>query len=115
MTVFQSRQDTQYLLDINPAYHNREQTDKVNAVDARWIDTQTGLYVNIFAARYNLTHPDGEGVLSWKDGYEVKDTYILPLRNTWFEDAPVKIPYRYRQLLVAEVGEDALTRTEYDE
>ena len=61
-----------YLLEINPNHINREQTDTLNRIDARWIDTETGLFIDITAARYNLTHPQGEGMLSCKDGHEFR-------------------------------------------
>lgn len=61
-----------YLLEINPHYLNREQSDKMNVIDARWIDTTSGLFIDITTARYNLTHPAGEGMISCKDGHEYR-------------------------------------------
>ena len=61
-----------YMLEVNPHYVNREQTDKMNVIDARWIDTATGLFIDITTVRYNYTHPAGEGVLSCKDGHEFR-------------------------------------------
>jgi hypothetical protein len=119
-----------YLLEVNPNYANREQTDSLNVIDARWIDTHTGLFIDITTARYNLTHPAGKGVLSCKDGHEYRvyyspssrlngtnsnqDTYIFPLRDTYFEGAPAKIPYAYKELLVAEYTDEALTLKEFE-
>ncbi|KAJ9149709.1 Protein MNN4 [Coniochaeta hoffmannii] len=102
-----------YLLEVNPNYSNREQTDVHNRIDARWIDTETGLFIDITAARYNLTHPQGEGMMTCKDGHEFRDTYVFPLRKTTFEGAPAMIPYRYKEFLVSEYGEDALNNTDY--
>ncbi|EPE10074.1 mannosylphosphorylation protein [Ophiostoma piceae UAMH 11346] len=102
-----------YLLEINPHYHNREQTDLLNAIDARWIDTVTGLFIDITTARYNLSHPAGAGMLSCKDGHEYRDTYLLPLHDTKFEGAPVKIPYRFQDMLESEYGIDALTDKDF--
>lgn len=61
-----------YLLEINPNYINREQTDKLNVIDARWIDMDSGMFIDITTVRYNLTHPEGEGILSCKDGHEFR-------------------------------------------
>lgn len=61
-----------YLLEVNPHYINREQTDKLNVIDARWIDMESGMFIDITSVRYNLTHPAGEGVLSVKDGHEFR-------------------------------------------
>ncbi|KAF3764470.1 hypothetical protein M406DRAFT_29237, partial [Cryphonectria parasitica EP155] len=63
-----------YMLEVNPNYINREQTDTSNVIDARWIDTDSGMFIDITTVRYNLTHPAGEGILSCKDGHEFRDT-----------------------------------------
>jgi hypothetical protein len=68
-----------YMLEVNPHYKNREQTDKLNVIDARWIDTESGLFIDITTARYNLTHPDGVGMLSCKDGHE----YLVRCVSHW--------------------------------
>ncbi|CAK7202573.1 mannosyltransferase [Sporothrix eucalyptigena] len=102
-----------YLLEVNPHYTNRDQSDWMNVIDARWIDTETGLFIDITTARYDPSHPAGEGILSCKDGHEYRDTYLFPLRDTMFEGAPVKIPYRFRDILEAEYTASALVRTDY--
>jgi hypothetical protein len=61
-----------YMLEVNPHYVNREQSDKLNVIDARWVDTTSGLFIDITTARYNYTHPAGEGMLSCKDGHEYR-------------------------------------------
>ena len=61
-----------FLLEVNPHYRVREPTDKLNIIDARWIDTVTGLFIDITAARYNLSHPRGEGMMGCKDGNEFR-------------------------------------------
>ena len=60
------------MLEVNPHYVNREQSDNLNVIDARWIDTTSGLFIDITTARYNYTHPAGEGMLSCKDGHEYR-------------------------------------------
>jgi len=103
-----------YMLEVNPHYVNREQTDKLNVIDARWVDTTSGLFIDITTARYNYTHPAGEGMLSCKDGHEYRDTYIFPLRDTFFEGTPAKIPFAYKELLEAEYKKKALTLTDFE-
>lgn len=103
-----------YLLEINPNYVNREQSDEHNLIDARWIDTVSGLFIDITAVRYNVTHPQGEGMLGSKDGHEYRDTYLYPLRETTFEGVTAKIPYKYKDFLVGEYGEKALTSMDYN-
>ncbi|PVH77291.1 hypothetical protein DL98DRAFT_423943 [Cadophora sp. DSE1049] len=103
-----------YMLEVNPHYVNREQSDKLNVIDARWVDTASGLFIDITTARYNLTHPAGAGMLSCKDGHEYRDSYIFPLRDTYFEGTPAKIPFAYKEVLEAEYKQKALTNTEFE-
>ncbi|ROV99290.1 hypothetical protein VSDG_03942 [Cytospora chrysosperma] len=104
-----------YMLEVNPNYVNRQQTDKLNVIDARWIDTDNGLFIDITAVRYDPDHPEGEGILYCKDGHEFRDTYLYPLRTTTFEGSPVKIPFKYKEILEAEYGTKGLVKTEYAE
>lgn len=108
-------QGRDYMLEVNPHYVNREQTDKLNVIDARWIDTDNGLFIDITAVRYNPSHPAGEGILYCKDGHEFRDTYLYPLRTTTFEGSPVKIPFKYKDILEAEYGAQGLANTDFAE
>ncbi len=58
-----------YLLEINPHYTIRGVEDKLNVIDARWIDTETGLFIDISTVRANYTaRAEGvEGALMCKD------------------------------------------------
>ncbi|KAK0115610.1 hypothetical protein ONS96_014057 [Cadophora gregata f. sp. sojae] len=103
-----------YMLEVNPHYVNREQSDNLNVIDARWVDTTSGLFIDITTARYNLTHPAGKGMLSCKDGHEYRDSYIFPLRDTYFEGTPAKIPFAYKEVLEAEYKQRALTNTNFE-
>lgn len=137
MSVFHYRtpripEGRDYMLEVNPYYVNREQTDKLNVIDARWIDTTSGLFIDITTVRYNLTHPDGDGILSCKDGHEFRvgkapwrhlierrltgaqDTYLFPLRTTTFEGSPAKIPFMYKEMLEAEYGTRSLVNTMFE-
>ncbi|KAL7939788.1 mannosylphosphorylation protein [Trichoderma chlorosporum] len=118
MTVYYYKYGTMdkgrfFQLEVNPYFVHRDQDDTSNVIDARWIDMQNGLYIDITAARYALNHEQGEGVLYDKYGHEYRDTYVFPLRDTTFEGVPCKIPYRYEEMLQAEYGRKSLTRTEY--
>jgi hypothetical protein len=42
-----------------------------------------------------------------------QDSYIFPLRDTFFEGAPAKIPFAYKELLESEYREKALYKTDY--
>src|SRR2546423_3686 len=76
MTIFHYRtpripNGRDYLLEINPNYVNREQTDRLNVIDARWTDTESGLFIDITTVRKNYTHPV-PGTLSCKDKHSYR-------------------------------------------
>jgi hypothetical protein len=102
-----------YLLDVNAMSWERERGDGMNIIDARWIDTENGLFIDITGL--SETRPDTEpGVWSCKNEhrYGVRDLY--PMRESVFEGVPAKVPYAYEKLLVEEYDDKALTLTEYE-
>ncbi|KAL1841617.1 hypothetical protein VTJ49DRAFT_6794 [Mycothermus thermophilus] len=108
---------SRYLLQIGPDATDREQASQTASLaDARWIDTTTGAYLNVYAVRYDLDDSEARGqrhgLLRTQDGSEVMDTTLFPLLGTTFEGVPVKIPRGYRDLLEEEYGPEALRRTE---
>lgn len=58
-----------YMIEVNPRYVNRGREDTLNKIDARWIDTDTGIYIDITTVRKNETDP-ASGVMSCKDGHD---------------------------------------------
>jgi hypothetical protein len=139
MTVYYFRYDAipngrSFLLDINPNFRHRGLDDWQNAIDARWVDMSSGLYIDITAARYTLLEEEGEGMLYDKSGHRYRvwketnyaslwhtrsadcyqDTYLYPLLDTTFEGAPAKIPYRYKEMLASEYSELSLTKTHFE-
>jgi hypothetical protein len=77
MTVFHYRSPRipdgrDYMLEVNPNYKVREQSDNLNVIDARWTDTVSGLFIDITTVRKNYSHPAGADILSCKDGHEYK-------------------------------------------
>ncbi|KAH7313662.1 LicD family-domain-containing protein [Stachybotrys elegans] len=102
-----------YLLEVNPHHTHRESDDGLNSVDARWIDMESGLYIDISAVRYAINHREGEGILYDKSGHQFRDTYLYPLRDTKFEGVAAKIPFMYEAMLVSQYGSDVLTNTEW--
>jgi hypothetical protein len=104
-----------YLLEVNPHYVVAEWTlDPGNVIDARWIDTSTGLFIDLTAVRKLAGHPSGPNVLGCKDGHQFDEGYVFPLRETYFEGQKAMIPWAYEEILVAEYGEDALSNTVYE-
>ncbi|PNY26673.1 Protein MNN4 [Tolypocladium capitatum] len=122
-----------FLLDINPHFTYRERDDLLNFIDARWVDMESGLFIDITAARYDPNHEAGEGMLYDKNEHEYRvsgdsgvlpramrrstdgrqDTYVFPLRDTTFEGVPAKIPFRYKEMLESEYGKSALTNRQF--
>lgn len=56
-----------YLLEVNPKYTDDSYEDYLNVIDARWIDTETGLFIDITAVR---PRAGKENVLCSKDQHE---------------------------------------------
>ncbi|KAF2671646.1 hypothetical protein BT63DRAFT_176220 [Microthyrium microscopicum] len=103
----------EYLLDVNSMSWERVRGDGMNIIDARWIDTKNGLYIDITGL--SETDPQtSPGIISCKNlhHYQMRDMY--PMRETTFEGVPTRVPYAYDKLLVEEYQEKALTLTEYE-
>ncbi|BAE58079.1 unnamed protein product [Aspergillus oryzae RIB40] len=65
-----------YLLEINPNYVFRSIEDKKNVIDARWIDTSSGLFIDITAVRPDdAKRKKGDtGALMCKDKHHFDET-----------------------------------------
>lgn len=105
-----------YLLEVNPHYTIRGIEDKLNVIDARWIDTDTGLFIDVSTVRKNYSaRAEGiQGALMCKDRHHYLEKDIFPLRDSFFEGIHVKIPFEYAWLLEEEYGKKALTLTKFE-
>lgn len=102
-----------YLLDINPAIGERERGNGLNIIDARWIDTRNGLYIDITGL--SETHPDDQpGVWACKNYHRYQTIDLYPMRETMYEGVPAKVPYAYDRILTQEYEEKALVLTEFE-
>lgn len=118
MTIFHYKtpripEGRDYMLEINPHYVVRDFSDNLNVIDARWTDTESGLFIDITTVRKLANNPNGPDILSCKDKHEYREDYIFPLRDSFFEGQPVKIPYAYAEVLAAEYGQGSLTNTDF--
>ncbi len=105
--------ERQYFLDVNPNYIERTRGDGWNIIDARWIDTRNGLFIDITGI--SETDPaDRPSVWSCKNEHDYRMADIWPLRESTFEGVSALIPFAYDQVLTAEYGAKALTVTEYE-
>ncbi|KAJ5084661.1 hypothetical protein NUU61_009240 [Penicillium alfredii] len=106
-----------YMLDVNPYYVVQSTEDKLNMIDARWIDMSSGLFIDITAVRKDeeRRRKGNPEALRCKDRHRYHASEIFPLRDSYFEDVPVKVPYAYTELLKREYGSKALAQTEFSD
>jgi hypothetical protein len=110
-----------YLLEVNPHYANISTHDKENVIDARWIDTSTGLFIDITTLHVQPsdrnTHPsptkENSVELYTKDQHAYSSSQMFPLRTTTFEGIAVHVPYNYEEILLEEYGPRAITHRWY--
>jgi hypothetical protein len=115
MTEYKSTSGTtrKFLLDVNPWIWERERGDGANVIDARWIDTQNGLFIDITGL--SETHPDTKpGVWVCKNYHRYNTADLYPMRETMFEGVVAKVPYAYDKILVQEYKEKALVVTDFE-
>jgi hypothetical protein len=98
-----------YLLDINPHYIEKDRGDGQNIIDARWIDTDNGLYVDITSVRER----NFPGVWSCKDGHRYDEPDLWPLMETVFEGIRAFVPSKSTDLLRAEYGAESTSREQF--
>ena len=104
-----------YLLEVNPHYTIGSEKDWANVIDARWIDMDAGLFIDITTLRRNKTAEEEgkKGFMMCKDKHRYMEQDIFPLRDSVFEGLPVKVPYAYTGLLEEEYGPKSLTKTDF--
>lgn len=105
-----------YMLEINPDYYHSTEFDRFNAIDARWIDMETGIFIDITAVKPNaeLRAQGQTGALVCKDRHKYNESDLFPLRDSKFEGVDVKIPYEYTWLLEEEYSKKVLTNTDFE-
>ncbi|KAH8678173.1 LicD family-domain-containing protein [Xylariales sp. PMI_506] len=100
-----------YLLDINPHYGDVTRGNGMNIIDARWIDTSNGMFVDITGL---MEREDRRpGVWSCKNHHRYKTTELYPMRQTEFEGVVAMIPYAFDKILVDEYGPKSLVTTDW--
>lgn len=100
-----------YLLEINPNFRNSSTDDNLNVIDARWIDTDTGLFLDLTTLRHNKSaEAEGtNGAMVCKDGHRYHYDDIYPLRETTFEGVPAKVPFAYTAVILEEYHQGAIS------
>lgn len=100
----------QYLLDVNPNHFERVYGNGLNVIDARWIDMQNGLFIDITGL--SEINPTKEpGIWSCKNSHRYRTRDLYPLRESMFEGVAALIPYEFDKILRQEYGRQALIST----
>jgi hypothetical protein len=104
--------EKRYLLDVNPHYSDRDRGNGQNIIDARWIDTSNGMFVDItgVAERDPQKRP---GIWSCKNFHRYRTRDLYPMRETEYEGVPATVPYAFERILVEEYGAKSLVMTEW--
>ena len=107
------RENRTYLLDVNPFATRVGRGTGQNFIDARWIDVETGMFVDITGLVER--DPRGQpGVWSCKNYHGYQPDELFPLRETEFEGVPAMVPWKYEGILVGEYGAKSLVVTEWE-
>lgn len=98
--------DERYLVDVNGQIANRSYS-RTNTVDARFIDTKSGLLIDITALAFNSTQAKFVGC---KNRHYHSVTDITPLHLTELEGVPAWRPHETIKMLCEEYGCDSMTK-----
>lgn len=101
-----------YLLDINPHYAALTKGNGANIIDARWIDTSNGMFIDITGLR-ERDPQKSPGVWSCKNNHRYRTGELWPLRRTEFEGVQAWIPYAFDKVLTDEYGPKSLVVEEW--
>ncbi|KAK4146459.1 uncharacterized protein C8A04DRAFT_9764 [Dichotomopilus funicola] len=108
------KQHRSYLLDVNPFAGKLSRGRGENVIDARWIDMQTGMFVDITAVVEREPHRR-PGVVSCKNFHRYKaERELFPLRESEFEGTAAMVPWDFEGVLVGEYGEKSLVVAEWE-
>ncbi|KAF2027748.1 hypothetical protein EK21DRAFT_102329 [Setomelanomma holmii] len=117
-----------YLLEINPHHSDWSTKDVENVIDARWIDTATGLFIDITTIHtqppakqwshktnsYQIVQTDHDDIqLYTKDQHAYTSSQVFPLRQSTFEGINVRVPFDYEELLLEEYGPKSILEKRY--
>ena len=84
----------------------------MNIIDARWIDTSNGMFVDITG----LGERDPEkmpGILSCKNFHSYRVSDLYPMRETEYEGVVALVPYNFDRVLTEEYGTKSLVTTDW--
>lgn len=95
-----------YLIEVNPYSKNRSKKDINNIIDARVINKNSGVFIDItFFYEY---YSNGMRMLTAKDTHIYNYNDIYPLKQSNFCDCDVYIPSNVKKCLIQEYGKNVL-------
>lgn len=97
----------EYLLDINPFFNVTDMLDPANTIDAPWIDTINGKFIDITAV-----HQKGA---RWecKDSHHYRGKDLFPLKLSNLEGLKISVPQQVERMLKQEYGRRALSNDRF--
>lgn len=112
--------NAKYLFEVSPTYIR--QGNGRNFIDARFIDINSGLYIDISALSYTAHQAPAELIDLQSDKSNLMSMLVhcknwnwhsldqlLPIRHTFFEGSSVNIPKNVLSILLRKYGADSLT------
>ena len=96
-----SKAEKSYLLDVNPNYVY-SLGDRLNMIDARWIDLDTGMFVDITALAHR--YKDRPAIWGCKNWHRYDEDDIWPLQDSDFEGVKAQVPKQVVKVLKDEYG-----------
>ncbi|CAK9439899.1 uncharacterized protein LODBEIA_P39990 [Lodderomyces beijingensis] len=123
-----------YMIDVGTFIHNRKISERGNHIDARFIDIETGVYIDLTGISSSGAVPPGkcyqniqddkdEGPLLQHEEETFNDrrvhfyhfSQISPLKLSMIDGVPCYVPNSIIKRLKYEYAEDSLARSDYDD
>eukprot|EP00667_Euglena_gracilis_P005667 EG_transcript_5705 len=92
-----------YYFEINPNSAQRA-PDQRNLIDARFIDKQSGMFIDVVAVAYDIK----AGALQCKRGERFNPKDIFPIRKTTFMGTTAWVPSNVGQFLLTKYGSNVV-------
>lgn len=85
-----------YFLEVGPRYLNRTKGNTENAIDARFIDALSGVYIDLTGI---AQHPEKKEKYGCKNNHFYTADELFPLHLTSFEGMPTYVPNNYHKVM----------------
>lgn len=99
-----------FYVDVGPAYVERLRGNGKNVIDARFIDVDSGMYIDITA----LAYAEQNEKFHCKNWHRYTLESVSPLRRTLFEGKTAYIPNNFVDILTTEYKNDPLGNTRFE-